>query len=124
MWRQTGDGNPRRPSELDGSSQVDGGRPRVQATIFRSDGQADGSERVGAEVARLTNKLALADAELGHLRTALATNRRIGMAIGILMALRKIGEEEAFDLLCRASSHRNVKLRLVAEDLIRTGTLD
>ncbi len=46
------------------------------------------------------------------------------MAIGILMALRRIGEEEAFDLLRRASSDRNVKLRLVAEDVIRTGTVD
>jgi AmiR/NasT family two-component response regulator len=103
---------------------VDGRRLHVQATIFRSDGHPDASERAGADVARLTDNLALADAELGHLRTALATNRRIGMAIGILMALRKIGEEEAFDLLRRASSHRNVKLRLVAEDVIRTGTLD
>ena len=75
-------------------------------------------------MARLTDDLALADEQLRHLRRALTTNRRIGMAIGILMGLRKIGEEKAFELLRRASSHRNVKLRLVAEDVIRTGTLD
>lgn len=122
MSSETADGRPPRQSGPAGGPQVDGRRPSVQATIFRSDGDAPG--RAGADVVRLTDELALADAELGHLRTALATNRRIGMAIGILMALRKIGEEEAFDLLRRASSHRNVKLRLVAEDVIRTGTVD
>jgi hypothetical protein len=121
---KTADGSPRRPSGLDGSPQADGRRPHDQVTVFRSDGHTDASGRVGPEVARLTDNLALAAEELGHLRTALATNRRIGMAIGILMALRKIAEEEAFDLLRRASSHRNVKLRLVAEEVIRTGTLD
>jgi AmiR/NasT family two-component response regulator len=95
----------------------------VRTAMFRSDGHADVSGRVGAEVARLVDNLALADQQLGHLRTALATNRRIGIAIGLLMALRKIGEEEAFELLRRASSHRNTELRLVAEDVIRTGTL-
>ena len=124
MSSETADGSPRRPSGLDGSPQADGRRPRVEATIFRSDGHADASGRAGADVARLTDNLALADVELGHLRTALATNRRIGMAIGILMALRKIGEEEAFDPLRRASSHLNVKLRLVAEDVICTGKVD
>jgi AmiR/NasT family two-component response regulator len=109
---------------MDGGPQVDGRRPRVQAAISESDGHADASARVGAEMARLTDDLALADEQLGHLRTALATNRRIGMAIGILMSLRRIGGDEAFELLRRASSHRNVKLRLVAEDVIRTGTLD
>jgi AmiR/NasT family two-component response regulator len=96
----------------------------VEATIFRSDGHADASGRAGADVARLTDNLALADAELGHPRTALATNRRTGMAIGILISLCTIGEEEAFDPLRRASGHRNVKLRLVAEDVIRTGKVD
>jgi AmiR/NasT family two-component response regulator len=100
------------------------GQGRVQTAVFWENGHADFSERVAAEVARLTDNLALADEQLGHLRTALATNRRIGMAIGILMALRKIGEEEAFELLRRASSHRNIKLYLVAEEVIRTGTLD
>ncbi len=124
MSSNTSEGRPRRPPGLDGDPQVDGRRPRVQAAISESDGHADASARVGAEMARLTDDLALADEQLGHLRTALATNRRIGMAIGILMSLRKIGEDEAFELLRRASSHRNVKLRLVAEDVIRTGTLD
>ena len=124
MSSKTSDGSARRPSGLDGSPQVDPRRPPVHAAMFGSDGHAEVSERVGAEMARLTDDLALADEQLGNLRTALATNRRIGMAIGILMALRKVGEEEAFELMRRASSHRNVKLRLVAEDVIRTGTLD
>ena len=123
MSSHTSHGSSRRPSGLDGNPQVNG-HPGVQTAVFRSDGHAEVPERVDAEVARLEDNLALADQQLGHLRSALATNRRIGIAIGILMAQCKIGEAEAFELLRRVSSHRNVKLRLVAEDVIRTGTLD
>ena len=58
------------------------------------------------------------------LHAGLHSNRRIGMAIGILMALRQVGEEEAFDLLRRASQTRNTKLRLIAEEVVRSGTFE
>jgi AmiR/NasT family two-component response regulator len=86
------------------------------------DGRVDGVPQ-GPDVARLRYDLAAADQAATNLRAALATNRRIGMAIGILMALRKVTEEEAFELLRQASSRRNVKLRLVAEEVVRTGEL-
>ncbi|MGY1777829.1 ANTAR domain-containing protein [Geodermatophilus sp. SYSU D00804] len=81
-------------------------------------------ERAADQVARMEKNLLVADEQMAHLRTALESNRRIGMAIGILMALRKVDEEAAFGLLRTASSHRNVKLRQVAEEVIRTGTVD
>ena len=59
-----------------------------------------------------------------HLESALATNRRIGTAIGVLMGNRKVTETEAFELLSRASQRRNRKLRDVADDVIDTGTID
>jgi AmiR/NasT family two-component response regulator len=86
-------------------------------------GRVDGVPH-GPEVARLRHDLAAADEAATNLRAALATNRRIGMAIGILMALRKVSEEEAFELLRQASSTRNVKLRVIAEEVVRTGGLD
>lgn len=70
------------------------------------------------------SRVLAAEEQVAHLQTALQTNRRIGIAIGILMGIGKIGEAEAFELLRQASSRRNVKLRLVAEDVIRTGTLE
>jgi GAF domain-containing protein len=56
-----------------------------------------------------------------HLRMALESNRRIGMAIGILMALHRVSDTQAFDMLRIASQHTHVKLREVAEEVILTG---
>ena len=61
--------------------------------------------------------------QAAHLREALATSRRIGMAIGILMNVHKVTEEQAFALLRATSQNLNVKLRRVADDVARTGTL-
>jgi hypothetical protein len=61
--------------------------------------------------------------QVANLKAALASNRRIGMAIGILMNVHKVTEEQAFALLRGASQNLNVKLRLVADDVARTGTL-
>ncbi len=59
-----------------------------------------------------------------NLARALDSNRRIGMAIGILMALHRVTDEQAFDMLRAASQNNHVKLRKVAEDVIATGTLE
>jgi AmiR/NasT family two-component response regulator len=98
-------------------------RPRP-AGDFTAQDVAATLQRAADDVARLEKDLLAADQQVTNLRTALQSNRRIGMAIGILMALRRIDEETAFDLLKEASSRGNVKLRLVAEEVIRTGSLD
>jgi hypothetical protein len=59
-----------------------------------------------------------------NLDLALTSNRRIGAAVGVLMARRKWRYEEAFDALRRASQDRQRKLRDVAEDVLFTGALD
>ena len=59
-----------------------------------------------------------------HLEVALATNRQIGQAMGVLMAMHNVSEGQAFDLLRIASENTNRKLRDVAADVIQTGTLD
>jgi ANTAR domain len=61
--------------------------------------------------------------EARHLDRALRTNRQIGTAIGILMAVHKITDEDAFVLLRTTSQRLNRKLYLVADDVNRTGTL-
>jgi GAF domain-containing protein len=58
-----------------------------------------------------------------HLETALTSNRRIGMAVGILMSDQKLTEDQAFDLLRVHSQHIHRKLRDIAEDVIATGAL-
>jgi hypothetical protein len=58
-----------------------------------------------------------------NLEFALATNRRIGMAIGVLMNSEMITEDAAFELLREASQLDKLKLRDVAEHVLLTGTL-
>jgi hypothetical protein len=59
-----------------------------------------------------------------HLERALASNRNIGVAIGILMARHLVTQPEAFDLLRVASQHTHRKLADIAFDVIDTGMLE
>lgn len=61
--------------------------------------------------------------EVDELKRALETSRRIGMAMGILMGIHKLGPDEAFDLLRQASQNHNRKLRDVASDVVEQGCL-
>jgi hypothetical protein len=56
-------------------------------------------------------------------KTALDSRDVIGQAKGILMARHRITAQEAFDHLRRASQDRNVKLRDLAAQVVRDGSL-
>ena len=56
-----------------------------------------------------------------HLREALGTSRRIGAALGIIMAAYKVSEAAAFGLLRTHSQNTNRKLRDVADEVVATG---
>jgi ANTAR domain-containing protein len=119
-------------------AQVDaaacGGKPAYSATVaFRwhdttTVGDVDVviarllTDRVAAQVQR--ERLAAEAARAADLETALASNREIGKALGILMATHKISSEEAFDLLRVVSQNSNRKLRDLAEEVNRTGVLE
>ncbi len=53
------------------------------------------------------------------LRRGLARNRAIGKAVGMLMVLNDVSDDEAFDILRRTSQDTNVKVADLAADLIR-----
>jgi GAF domain-containing protein len=53
-----------------------------------------------------------------HLNAAMQTRKIIGEAIGILMERHAMDEDRAFAFLVRASSHGNIKLRDVAQELV------
>ncbi|WP_157559600.1 ANTAR domain-containing protein [Nocardioides sp. Soil777] len=61
---------------------------------------------------------------LGHaqereaFKEGLQTRKTIGAAIGILMERYEMNEDRAFAFLVRASSHTNIKLRAVAQELV------
>ena len=56
--------------------------------------------------------------EVSDLREALRARKAIGQAIGLLMERYELTEDRAFAFLTRLSSHRNVKLRQVAAEMV------
>jgi hypothetical protein len=87
--------------------------PRVDSVEHES--------RLCARVTELEASLAAAQAKIANLEAALATNRRIGAALGVMMASRKILEDEAFTALREVSQAHNIKLRDVADYVLLTG---
>lgn len=53
-----------------------------------------------------------------QLEKALATSRTIGAAVGVLMASRKVDQDEAIRLLKEASSKANTPMRRLAEVIV------
>jgi hypothetical protein len=76
-----------------------------------------------APFAALTVQSALRAREAEHLQTALQSSRKIGVAIGILMARQLVTHEEAFAQLVTASQHLNRKLRDIAAEVEETGAV-
>jgi hypothetical protein len=66
----------------------------------------------------MNGALAEAYCEIEQLRTALESNRIIATAIGILIERHHLDREAAFAFLAHDSSHRNIKLHVVAEELV------
>jgi hypothetical protein len=56
--------------------------------------------------------------EVTNLTEALETRATIGQAMGIVMERYHLSDERAFAFLARLSQHRNVKLRVVARELV------
>lgn len=57
-------------------------------------------------------------AEAATLRAGLESNREIGKAIGLLMALHRISDDDAFALLSRTSQLMNIKIAEIARSVI------
>jgi len=64
-----------------------------------------------------------AEAKVVNLQKALASNRQIGTALGIVMSRHMVTAEQAFDMLRTASQTNHRKLRDIAEDVILTGQI-
>jgi len=61
--------------------------------------------------------------DLAGMRAAMDSRAVIEQAKGILMERHKYTEDQAFTQLSRASQNTNIKLRDVADELVRTGAL-
>jgi hypothetical protein len=73
-------------------------------------------------LAHLHRELELARAKVAQLEAALESHGRIGQAMGILMARYGIDADPAFGSLARVSQRHNLKLRILADAVIKTTT--
>jgi hypothetical protein len=73
---------------------------------------------VAASSYMMARDLRAAQATARHLRTAMQGRTSIDVACGVIMGQNRCSYEEAFDILAKASSHRNVKARVVAETIL------
>lgn len=80
-----------------------------------------GQPSPAAQEASAADQLAEARKRIENLEIALRTSRRIGMAMGILMARHGLSDEGAFAILCEVSQHRHRKLREIADDVVYVG---
>jgi GAF domain-containing protein len=62
--------------------------------------------------------------EITNLAEAVRTRTVIGQAVGIVMERYKLNDQRAFAFLQRLSSHRNIKLRVVAQEIVESALAD
>jgi GAF domain-containing protein len=85
----------------------------------RRDAFGDDDEAIASVFAAHAAVAMANEREVGQLLRAIESRDIIGQAKGILMARSHVTEEEAFDMLRRASQRMNAKLRDVAADIAK-----
>ena len=84
------------------------------------DAESAGRAAVLASFASVAINAVAKGEDAASLRRGLLSNREIGKAVGILMMLHELNEDQAFDLLRRHSQALNIKLADVARAVIET----
>ncbi len=95
---------------LAAESEVFAGQARMICEAF-----AGRAGKAARQAVRLSASQDLND----DLREAMKSRTSINLASGILMGQSRCSQEEAFAILSKVSSNRNVKVRAVAEELLR-----
>jgi len=84
----------------------------------RAMAEAAAFEDLGSRSLRLLLELRAARNSAADLRSALESRTSIDVACGVIMAQNRCSYGEAIAIMTKASSHRNLKLRRVAEDIL------
>ncbi|MDR7252162.1 chromosome segregation ATPase [Nocardioides sp. BE266] len=115
-----------------GRADIDALIARADDSDVRADEAADRVSANRADIDELQAHVAIdreliaelqADGVVGRehtaqLEKALSTSRTIGAAVGVLMASRKVSQDEALQLLREASSRANTPMRELAEVIV------
>jgi transcriptional regulator with GAF, ATPase, and Fis domain len=87
-------------------------------TVNRFDTTATERAIVLAAFASVAINAATSGEDVEGLRQGLQSNREIGRAVGMLMLLKDVTQEEAFDMLRRVSQEMNIKVAEVARAVV------
>ena len=83
----------------------------ITSTIRREVHQASSALQLAVRLTRRQETEA-------NLRAAMVSRTPINLAVGIIMGQNQCTQEEAVEILKRASNHRNIKMRDLAEDIV------
>jgi hypothetical protein len=117
---RTQDGRAQDDGTQDGSVQSALAFFAARTAAFPQDATsaALGFADLAARSLRLVLELQEARETAADLRCALESRTSIDIACGVIMAQNRCSYREAFGIMSKASSHRNIKLRRVAEDIL------
>jgi len=100
----------------------DGRRSNGALNLYSAEvGAFDDVESLGALFAHQSAQAIAYAQEVGNLSEAVRTRTLIGQAVGIVMERYGLNDQRAFAFLQRLSSHRNVKLREIAQEIVASG---
>lgn len=80
--------------------------------------EAAGFADVAARAVRLAVRVGTAEGAADDLSAAMTSRTAINLACGIIMGQNRCSQAEAMSILKKVSSHRNQKLRVVAEEIV------
>jgi AmiR/NasT family two-component response regulator len=97
-----------------------GGRLPIHDDVFNPAAlsQLTTFSEVAAGSFMMASELRTALATVGQLRNAMQGRTSIDVACGVIMGQNRCSYQDAFQILAKASSHRNVKARVVAETIL------
>lgn len=101
--------------------RADDSQDRDNAHVIRMNAFEERLDVDEAMIADLQADGLLSQEHARQLEQALRSSRLIGAAMGIVMASCRISEADAFVLLSKSSQHTNRKIRVLAEEIVRTG---
>lgn len=122
---------------VDLKRQIDANRTDIDSLLARAERSEERADKADIRVDEMQARFEL-DRELiselqadgavsrehaAQMEDALRTSRTIGAAIGMIMAGRLVTQDEAFEILKRASANKNQKLRNLAAEIVETRRL-
>ena len=106
---------------IEATARADESEQRLDETDVQIDALAERARIDREMITQLQADGLLTSEHAVNMALALQSSRTIGAAVGIIMAMRRVSEPVAFDMLKRESQDTNTKIRALAEQIVVTG---